>query len=230
MPAITEEQDRGRVSAPLVPRGEGQAWAIVLGGALAVAGLAIALGDEPAEQFGEGGLGTWASVVLLAASAVVAFATWRARRAATGAALVWLVIAAGFVYLALDDALSWHEKLDRFVHRKVLGIATTEVTKHLDDLILGVYGLLALAVLYRFRDELRRVPGLPRVLALAMGLMFLQVAIDMLDHPDAIRALVDKGPVRQLVRLWTPVVEETVKLLAEGVFLLGFLRARRYAG
>ena len=203
-------------------------WPLAVGGPLAIAAVAVALGAQPAEQFGEGKLGTWASCLLLLSSATLAFDTWRARRPARGA-LLWLLIASGFVYLALDDAFSWHEKLDRFLHRKVLGIVPTDVTTSLDDLIIGAYGLVALALLYRFRDEIRRVPTLMRLLAIAMGLMFLQVAIDVIDHEAVLRALAEKGPNRQLLRLWVPVAEETVKLVAEGVFVLAFARAWRYA-
>ena len=203
-------------------------WLLAVGGPLAIAAVAVALGAQPAEQFGEGKLGTWASCALLLSSAILASGTWRARRPARGA-VVWLLVASGFVYLALDDAFSWHEKLDRFVHRKVLGMPATGVTTSLDDLIIGGYGILALALLYRFRDEFRRVSTLTKLLAVAMGLMFLQVAIDVIDHDTVLRALAERGPRRRMLRLWVPVVEETVKLVAEGVFVLAFARAWRHA-
>jgi len=110
----------------------------------------------------------------------------------------------------------------------VLHIEPTSATKRIDDLIIGVYGLLALGVLYRFRDELLRVPGLVRTFVLAMGLMAAQVGLDGLNHPDIVRSLPEKSQ-RRAAREWLPVAEETMKLVSEGVFLVGFLRARRYA-
>jgi hypothetical protein len=110
----------------------------------------------------------------------------------------------------------------------VLRIEPTSATKRIDDAIIGVYGLLALGVLYRFRDELLRVPGLVRIFALAMVLMAVQVGFDVLNHPDVVRSLPEKSQ-RRAAREWLPVAEETMKLVSEGVFLVGFLRARRHA-
>ena len=110
----------------------------------------------------------------------------------------------------------------------MLHIEPTSATKRIDDLIIGVYGLLALGVLYRFRDELLRVPGLVRIFVLAMGLMGVQVGLDGLNHPDVVGALPEKSQ-RRAAREWLPVAEETMKMVSEGVFLVGFLRARRYA-
>ena len=206
-------------------------WVLGLALPLAIAAVTIAIGKTPAEQFDEGGLGTWASCLLLLACAATSLDVWRARRdpARLGtSAVLWLVVAFGFLYLALDDGFSWHEKLDRFIHRKVLHIEPTSATKRIDDLIVGVYGLLALGVLYRFRDELLRVPGLVRIFVLAMGLMGVQVGLDGLNHPDVVGALPEKRQ-RRAAREWLPVAEETMKMVSEGVFLVGFLRARRYA-
>jgi hypothetical protein len=206
-------------------------WTIGLAVPLSIAAISVAVGSHPAEQFDEGGVGTWGSCLLLLASAAAAFDTWRARRDPhrfATSALLWLVITFGFAYLALDDAFSWHEKLDRFIHRKVLRMEATETSKRMDDWIIGIYGLLALGVLYRFRDETFRVPGLLRVFALAMALLAFQVVLDSLNHPAFIRSFDEKARRRQ-ARTWLPVAEETVKLVAEGVFLVGFLRAREYA-
>ena len=206
-------------------------WIFGLTVPLAIAAVTVAVGDYPAEQFDEGGVGTWASCAFLLASAAAAFDTWRARRDPKRfftSAVLWLLIELAFFYLALDETFSWHEKLDRFVHRKVLHVEATETTKRMDDWIIGVYGLLALGVLYRFRDEILRVPGLVRVFALAMAFLALQVALDGLNHPDFIRSFHDRSQ-RRRARTWLPVAEETTKLVAEGVFLVGFLRAREYA-
>lgn len=214
-------------------RAELRRWILVLGATVGTAALAVALGDHPAEQFDEGTLGTWASVVLLLAVAAAAFDTWRARRdglgSGVGPALLWLLVAVAFAYLACDDAFRFHEKLDRFLHRDVLGVAATARTARADDVIIGLYGLAALAVLWWFRAELRRVPGLLGVLALGMGLMFVQVGLDVANHEDVYGRIAPTRPQRRLARRWLPVAEETTKLVAEAVFLLGFLRARRHA-
>lgn len=211
---------------------ERRRWIVVLGGTLATAALAVMLGERPADQFDEGKLGTWASCLLLLAVAAVAFGTWRARRDALGSgfgpALLWLLIAGAFVYLALDDGFRWHEKIDRFVHRDVFDVPATAVTERLDDLLIGLFGLAGLGVLYWFRDELRRVPGLVAVLALAMALTFVQVGLDTANRED-VYGWVAEREQRRLVRRWLPVAEETTKLVAEAVFLLALLRARRHA-
>jgi hypothetical protein len=212
---------------------ERRRWVLVLGATLATAALAVVLGEHPAEQFDEGKLGTWASCLLLIGVSAAAFDTWRARRDALGSgvgpALLWLLVAAGFLYLACDDAFRFHEKLDRFLHRDVLHVEATALTARADDVIIGLYGLAGIGVLWWFRDELRRVPGLIAVLALGMALMFAQVGLDLANHDDVYAYLAPPGPQRRLLRQWLPVAEETTKLVAEAVFLLGMLRARRHA-
>lgn len=212
---------------------ERRRWVLVLGATLATAALAVSLGEQPAEQFDEGKLGTWASCLILLGVAATAFDTWRARRDALGSgvgpALLWLLIAGGFLYLACDDAFRFHEKLDRFLHRDVLEVEATSLTARADDLIIGLYGLAALGVLWWFREELRRVPKLIAVLTLGMGLMFVQVGLDAANHDDVYARVAPPGPQRRLVRRWLPVAEETTKLVAEAVFLLAMLRAHRYA-
>lgn len=208
-------------------------WMLVVGATLATAALAVAIGEQPAEQFDEGKLGTWASCVLLLGVAAAAFDTWRARRdalgSATGPALLWLLIAGAFVYLACDDAFRFHEKIDRFLHRDVLHVEATSLTARADDLIIGLYGLAGLGVLWWFRGELRRVPGLIAMLALGMALMFAQVGLDTANHDDVYQRVAATQPQRRLLRRWLPVAEETTKLVAEAVFLLALWRARDHA-
>ena len=59
------------------------------------------------------------------------------------------VMGAGFVFLAADDAFLIHENLDFKIHA-ALGIETTTWTDRIDDILIGVYGVVGLAVLFIF--------------------------------------------------------------------------------
>ena len=53
-----------------------------------------------------------------------------------GGSRVWGLIAGGFVFLAVDEALQIHERLDFVIH-KALNIRETALTDRLDDAIIA---------------------------------------------------------------------------------------------
>src|SRR3712207_4039300 len=48
---------------------------------------------------------------------------------------LWALMAAGFVFLGVDEVVRIHENLDLWIHRLVLRAEATNVTNRLDDLI-----------------------------------------------------------------------------------------------
>lgn len=59
---------------------------------------------------------------------------------------VWAIVAAGFLFLAIDEVVEIHEGIDKLIH-KVFQIKETGLTDRIDDLIIGVYGLVGIGVL-----------------------------------------------------------------------------------
>jgi hypothetical protein len=166
-------------------------------------------------------------IVLLAIAAVCArIYAVRRRPEATwfgGTERIWLLISLGFVFLALDEALSIHEAIDVLIHR-VLAMRETWFTDRIDDIIILVYGVLGILILFAHRAEFRGLAGYRRYFVVGFLLLAVMVALDLLSNRrDFLHAT-------GLAHSWVPsvhhvleVAEEVAKLLAEGAFLLGFL-------
>ena len=172
--------------------------------------------------FGEKGLATWVSFFQLLLLSAMSLAILFLRYHTTGKLLrhlFWALAAAGFLVLALDEKLMWHERFDFFLHRK-LAIRETAITDRIDDVIIGFYGLIGLLAIYLWRREIGRFPLVNRLLALGFILVFSMVFLDILGNRyDIIPAIfADELIARQLFS-WGSVLEESIKLFVGGVFI-----------
>jgi hypothetical protein len=202
-----------------------------------VFGLAVMLGylaGSPARHFGESGFTTWVSGAQLLAISVVTWKIWRlrggrfVRDAWRAPHVVWLLIAAGFLFLTIDELVQIHEQLDRWIHA-VLGITETAVTDRLDDVLILGYGLVGLGVLYQYRRELRLFRRDVVLIIVGFVLLSVMIAVDMLfGHPDIIALFAPAHAVRSLSG-WAGAVEEGFKLFAEAAFLAAFYGTYRRA-
>ena len=66
---------------------------------------------------------------------------------------IWLIISAGFLFLALDELALIHESIDKLIHH-IFSMEETSLTDRIDDLIIFVYGLIGIYILYRYKDEI----------------------------------------------------------------------------
>ena len=158
----------------------------------------------PHHYFREWQAGTFLSVgVLVASGLLCALIGWRLRR--TSFARFWWLTAPAFIYLGLDDLLSMHEGIDFLLHKRFGLDPRDPVTRHGDDLIVALYGVLALVFAYTYRAELARL----RWMVLSLGVAFVpfatMVVFDLMNWPQA--------------------VEDSLKLLAGTLIFIGF-----YAG
>lgn len=199
---------------------------------LAIA-LALAIGiphGNLASQFGETKFITKFSALQLLAVGWLAFQIFKARRPAPPApawrtpALLWAIIAAGFCFLALDELLKIHERMDEWIHL-LFGIQQTALTDRIDDLIVGLYGLIGLVVLGIYRAELKLFrPAIPYFIG-GFILLFAMVAVDVgANAKDVLPALVREEQVKTALQAFTA-LEESFKILGEAVFILAFHRA-----
>ncbi len=182
-------------------------------------------------SFGEGSPVTIASIFMLLATAVVNYRIFRIR-AKSGfrlreAASVWLLIAAGFLFLAIDEAAQIHENLDRLMHY-LLSMRETALTDRADDLIVAFYGLIGIGVLYVYRSELVRFRVMLPYLAAGFALFSVQVLLDVAtNRSEYVHWLGLSDWSAALVKQLSGIAEECIKLSAEAVFLLGFVRVLR---
>ena len=156
--------------------------------------IGIAVYDNPKEPFGEDGFMTWVSAVQLLAIAFVARRIHAVRkaqisseayRASSSGLAIWFIVFLGFLFLTADEVLKIHENLDKSIH-DLFGLEQTGLTDRIDDLLVGLYGVIGLGVLYVFRGELRRYrEALPFFVA-GFVLLFTMVGFDLLTNQDDI--------------------------------------------
>ncbi|NEP15991.1 MAG: hypothetical protein F6J97_03700 [Leptolyngbya sp. SIO4C1] len=192
--------------------------------------------QERLQHFQEGGLITWVSALqLLAIAAVSARLSrlrYRMQPAATrwfnwrAAFVVWAAIALGFCFLAVDELTEIHESLDQSLH-ELFGISETGLTDRLDDLLVMLYAASGLGLLYVYRREIGRYRTALPFLISGFSLLFGSILIDTLtNRPDVLSAVLPPSQIATF-SFNLAVLEELLKLLSEGCFLVGFWAALR---
>jgi len=212
-------------------------WAVVGIDTVAVVAAVVVglLRGNPAKEFGERHSMTFFSSLQLLAVAWVSWDIYRIRRPGRegsvwrSQALIWALMAAGFVFLALDDLLMIHEKTDKLVHA-LLGMRETPLSSHLDDMLVALYGIVGLVLLVVYRREVLRFLTVRGPLLVAFVLAFAMMAVGAANK----RRFDIFGPYMNEARLmvlhrWSSVVEDSLKVFAEGLFLVAFVLARRRA-
>lgn len=190
--------------------------------------LCILMGQKYGDVFRlfrEDGFATWASFIQLLILSLLSSTILFLRCRTTGRIaihLFWALSALGFVILALDEKLMWHERFDFFVH-DFFKIEETAVTDRIDDVIIGIYGLIGMVAIYLYRHEIGQYAQVNLLLALGFVLLFTTVLLDILvNRYDIIPAIFSEGPFARRLYRWGPVFEESIKLTAEGVFISAF--------
>jgi hypothetical protein len=128
----------------------------------------------------------------------------RARSGLRGTAAFWVISAAGFLYLMLDEGFQIHEGMDTGIFR-LFG------SKHdpmIDGAATALYGVAAAAVIYFYRPEIMRYRE--TIVFFGLGGAFL-----------ALTSVLNLGEQSQA----QIAVEESAKLLGVAFFLLGHLAA-----
>lgn len=203
--------------------------------ATAVASVCLELVFEiyKRKPFDENGVVTLLSFSQLLLTAFMALAIWRIRRPPGQLSLrdessIWAIIAAGFFYLSADEVILLHEGAGHSFH-KVLGLAETAWSSRLDDMLVGVYGIIGIIVLWRYREEILRFPLFFRLLKWGFALLFLSVVADALSHkPDFFTWLLGDTWGTLACGLGES-MDELCKVAAEIVFLTAFSGTLRTA-
>lgn len=199
-------------------------------GATLLLGLAILIGllsGNPGSQFKEGGLVTFISGGLLLWIAWVLNQIRKLRHVAPDrsffrpATAIWGMMALGFLFLAADEMLALHEKMDKLLHR-LFHMEETALTDRLDDLIVGGYGLLGLAALFFHRAELVRWKQAFLWIGAGFTLLFMMVGLDTLTNRNDILESLWEKPKANALAIWLSVLEDSFKVYAETCFLLGW--------
>ena len=194
--------------------------------------LAVQRGKSTFHYFAENTFVTYFSCLQLLIVAAIAWSIYQVERQSSEPKLVknalfWLIVSLGVFFLALDDALSIHESLDRWMHGW-LNVEETQITDLADDIIVGIYLILALAYVATQWKTLQIFRSSFVYFLWGFVLGTIMVAFDILSNNDLFVSQVTNDPnlIDKAIN-YLGVVEESAKLIAEGLFLTGVYQCWR---
>jgi hypothetical protein len=180
---------------------------IVILEVLFCAAVAKAGGNRPNLHFVEGGIVTWVDAFQILLLSIVAVAVYRARANANDSfgAAFWLVVAAGAIYLMLDESFEFHERIGQFLHD--IRMPRPPLVNGWGDVVLIAYTLPVLGICWLFRREITADPEVLRFLLVGAGMLVLSQLVDTF------------GVHQGRERFWWSVTEESAKLIGFGILL-----------
>ncbi|MEM6821925.1 MAG: hypothetical protein AAF558_08310 [Verrucomicrobiota bacterium] len=180
------------------------------------------------DQFGEMGMVTLLSVALLLTCSGLAYRVFKVRftegRSWHVSATIWAIIALGCVFLAADELLRLHENFDEWIHLH-FRIEETALSDRLDDLLIAIYMVGALAIMGFYKNELLLFFRLWPSLAAGFACATLMVVLDALTNREDILPLVFDRQTARITHLILCGTEDILKIIAETIFVLMFYRA-----
>lgn len=164
-------------------------------------------GNRPNLHFIEGGIVTWVNASQILLLSIVAVAVYRARLTGNDSfgAAFWLVVAAGAIYLTLDESFEFHEQIGQLLQDRRL--PRPPLVNGWGDVVLIAYAVPVLGMCWLFRREITADPEVLRYLLLGAGVLILSQLIDTF------------GVHQGRERFWWSVSEETAKLIGFGILL-----------
>jgi len=180
-------------------------------GVLAWIGLSMlaAPADEPMYHFGEKGAVTALSTVFMAMAGALSLVVFYLRMEDwKSGAWFWLLLAAGFAFLAIDEQLMLHERGGNALENTQLG--PSETFRNWNDLIVIGYGVVALGIVAFATREILKCRTFAILFATAFFFYAVHTGLDTVLPTDL---------------AWKDVPEESAKLLC-GLFLFLSLCAR----
>jgi DNA-binding CsgD family transcriptional regulator len=187
--------------------------------------LGLLMGS-PEEVFGkEASFITWVSFAQLISISIISYRIFNRRilSITKKEAVIWALISAGFLFLSIDEVARIHENMDSFFHKKIIHMKETAITDRLDDLIIGIYALIGIGVLYKFKKELVIFKKALPYLITSILLIFLMVITEVTANRfDLLPFLIKDKAIAHNVYDLFKIAEEALKLYAEAVMVSGF--------
>lgn len=198
---------------------------------------AIALDLSPKTYFGEvnrGGLITWLSFIQLLIAAVLSRNIFKIVKSVpqlkiNKSSVFWLTICLGLFFLALDDLLGIHEQMDYWIHQ-LFQLKETEVSDLIDDVIVGGY-LIFFLIYVAFKWQIIKVFRRSFIFfklgfILSAAMVILDVAT---NNRLFISMIIDDGAIASSIQQWLEVIEDSAKIFAEGMFIVGIYQCWQIA-
>ena len=194
-------------------------------GVLTLNGLAVvsAVALSPfvkRDPFSEGGFLTVFSGLQLLLVAYIAVQV-KKHSPRTNTSIIWTLIAVGFIFLTADEFFKIHENLDWLIH-EAFNLQETGLTDRIDDILIGLYGVIGLAVLFVHFDELRPYRKAFPFFIVGFFLLFAMVTLDIITNRNDILPLIFNYEKSFVLQERLAQVEDSLKVFAEGFFILAF--------
>jgi hypothetical protein len=192
-------------------------------------GSAIAMGEFPGLHFEEEGFITYVSCLQLLIAAILAGKIFQRQSSTLNSAIAkseffWLIIAIGMLFLALDDALEIHEKIDLWLH-SFFNFQETNLTDFADDIVVGGYLLLFLIYIAWKWQTIQVFKPSFRFFKIGFILTVIMVIFDFMSNNDYFTSLFIKDPVQgRVIRQVLGILEDIIKIFAEGIFIVGIYK------
>ena len=171
---------RSQVTLPKL----GKPIGILAIGTLVYLSIAVMIAPEgqPGRYFlKEGGMVTTLSAIFLALASICSGVAFNLSRARTDfLRFFWLLATIGFAFLFLDELIGFHEMTGRFLDPAV-GIP--EGFRHWDDIVVMLYGVVALFVMAGFLPEIFRYPRVMEIMGIAFLFYFIHTLVDSTQEP-----------------------------------------------
>ncbi len=139
----------------------------------------------------------------------------------------FFITAIGFLLLGFDEVLSLHENMDRLIHI-VLRIKETPLTDHIDDIIVLIYGIIAIFFIKDFVKEFRRHPYMVGLIVGGFIAFFTMFCFDFISNNEETFMYffgeLGYHDMRHKKDIFS-MIEDSFKLLGESFFLAAFVAA-----
>ncbi|MGD1943965.1 MAG: hypothetical protein ACFB0G_21935 [Leptolyngbyaceae cyanobacterium] len=178
------------------------------------------------DHFGERGFITFLSTFQLLAIAWLSDKTAQIRRttskpAENQSALLWRIIAWGFIFLAADEFLALHEVTDHFIH-DIFNIQETSLTDSIDDFIVLLYGIFGAWILWINRLELKPHKQAIAFFKRAFVLLFLMIGLDFFANGQKLLELFLDPATANTVQFHLYHLEDSLKVFIEALLIVAF--------
>lgn len=142
----------------------------------------IAPADQPGRYFiKEGGMVTTLSAIFLALASIFAGISFKlSRKRKDLLRFFWLLSTVGFAFLFLDELIGFHEMTGRYLDPTV---GVPEGFRRWDDIVVIIYGIIALIFMAGFLPEIFRYPRVMGMMGVAFIFYFIHTLVDSISVP-----------------------------------------------
>ena len=198
--------------------------------------IAAAVGSDqsPDLHFQEGEFITVISCVQLLIAAILSWKIYHLARHSqpvklSKSSIFWLIVSLGLLFLTLDDAIGIHEEIDFWLH-DLFRIEETEITDSADDLIVGGYFLLFLIYVIFNWQTIQIFKQSFSIFQIALILSLIMIVLDIATNDNSLISLmVDDSSQVLILKQWLSALEDSIKIFAEGIFIVGIYQCWQIA-